>query len=78
MHIGHHGVIAGVGAIPFQHREFGKVQIAALAVAEHPGEFEDFCLARGEQFLGGEFRRGAQVSGGARAVGTYQFRLRSV
>ena len=62
MRVGHDGVIAGVGAVPFQHGEFGQMQIAALAVAEHAREFEDLCLAGGEQFLGGEFRRGAQVS----------------
>ena len=41
MRVGHHGVIAGIGAIPFQHGEFRQMQVAALAVAEHPGEFED-------------------------------------
>ena len=38
------------------------MQIAALAVAEHAREFEDLCFTRGQQFLGGEFRRGAQIA----------------
>jgi len=31
------------------------MQIAALAVAEYPREFEDFLLPRGQQLLAGEF-----------------------
>ncbi len=27
------------GAVPFQHGELGQMKIAALAIAEHPGEF---------------------------------------
>ena len=38
--VGHDSVIAGVRAIPLQHRELGQMQIAALAVAEHPRELE--------------------------------------
>ena len=45
------------------------MQIATLAVAEHPREFEDLLLARGQQLLGGEFRRGPQITRRARAVG---------
>ena len=37
------------------------MQRAALAVAEHAGEFENARLARRQQLLGGEFRRGAQI-----------------
>ena len=39
--IGHDGIIGGAGPVPFQHGEFGQMQVAALAVAEHPGELED-------------------------------------
>ena len=71
--VGHDGVIAGVGAIPFQHGEFGQMQIAALAVAEHPRELEYLGLAGGEQFLGRELRRGPQIARRARAVAAGQF-----
>ena len=38
--VGHHGVIACVRAVPFQHGEFGQMQVAALAVAEHARKLE--------------------------------------
>jgi len=31
--VGHDGVIGGIGAVPFQHRELGVMRRAALAVA---------------------------------------------
>ena len=37
----HHGVIGCFGAVPFQHGEFRQMQVAALAVAEHPREIEN-------------------------------------
>ena len=57
----HQRLIRLVRPIPFQHREFGMMQRAALAVAEHAGEIEDARLARRQQLLAGEFRRGAQI-----------------
>ncbi len=60
--VGHDGVIARVGAIPFQHGELRQMQITTLAIAEHAGEFENLLLTRGQQFLGGEFRRGPQIT----------------
>ena len=74
----HDGVVGGVRAIPFQHGEFRQMQIAALAVAEYAREFEDLFLTCGKQFLGREFRRGAQVTRRARAVGADQFGAGSV
>ena len=57
----HQALVGLVGAIPLQHGEFRMVQRAALAVAEDAGEFEDPRLARRQQLLAGEFRRGAQI-----------------
>ena len=54
-------LIGLAGPVPFQHGEFGMVQRAALAVAEHLGEVEDAPLAGRQQLLAGEFRRGAQI-----------------
>ncbi len=59
--IRHQGRIRLAGAIPFDHREFGMVQRAALAIAKHFGEFDDAPFARGQQFLAGEFRRSTQI-----------------
>ncbi len=42
--VGHDGVIGRIGAIPFQHGEFGKMQIAAFAVAKHPRKLENLLL----------------------------------
>ena len=44
------------------------VQSPALAVAEHAREIEDARLARRQQLLAGEFRRGAQVQRGSLAA----------
>ncbi len=74
--VGHHGVIARFGAVPFQHGEFGQMQIAALAVAKHPRKLENLLLAGGQQFLGGEFRRRPQIPRGARPVGVDKFGAR--
>ncbi|GJE83688.1 hypothetical protein CJNNKLLH_5066 [Methylorubrum thiocyanatum] len=70
----HQRVVVRSGTIPFEHREFGMVQGAALAVAEDVGEAEQARLARREQLLAGEFRRGVQVERLAAAIG--QDRLR--
>ena len=74
--VGHHGVIAGIGAIPFQHREFGQMQFTALAVAKHPRQLEDPALAGRQQFLAGKFRRGSQVPCHAFAALAQQFGAR--
>src|SRR5205085_9791657 len=63
---------ACVGAVPFQHREFRQMQVAALAVAKHTRELEDFLLAGGQELLAGEFRRGAQISAHAAAIGAHE------
>ena len=58
--IGDHGIIGGIGPIPFQHRELRQMQIAALAVAEHPRQLENPPFAGGQSFLqanSGEVRR---------------------
>jgi len=72
--IGHDGVIGRIGAVPFQHGEFGQMQIAALPVAKHPRKLENLLFARGQQFLAGEFRRGPQVPCRAPAIGTREVR----
>ena len=64
--IGHQRLVGLVRAIPFQQREFGMMQRAALAVAEHAGEGDDLRLARRQQLLAGELRRGVQMHPGAR------------
>ncbi len=68
--IRHQRLVGFLRAIPFQHREFGVMQRAALAVAEHAGEIEDAPLAGGQQLLAGEFRRGVQVEARAPSVRT--------
>ena len=45
------------------------MQRPALAVAEHMGEAEDPRLARGQELLAGELRRGVQVERRAAAAG---------
>ena len=59
--VGHQNLVRLTRAIPFDHREFRRMQRAALAVAEHFCEFDDAALPRCEQLLAGEFRRGAQI-----------------
>ncbi len=66
--VGHQGLIRLAGAVPFEQGEFRMVQRAALAVAEHLGEFDDAALAGRQQFLAGEFRRRAQIKLRRRAV----------
>ena len=70
--VGDHRLVFLVGAIPFQHGEFRRMRHAALAIAEDAGEIEDPRLARRQQFLGREFRRGVQVERLARATGRDQ------
>ncbi len=67
--IRHQSRIRRAGAIPFDHREFGMVQRAAFAIAEHLGEFDDARLAGSQKLLAGEFRRGAQIELCRRAAG---------
>ena len=57
----HQRLVRLVRPVPFQHGEFGMMQRAALAVAEDAGEIENPRLARRQQLLAGEFRRGAQI-----------------
>ena len=56
--------------IPFQHREFRRVQSSALAVAKHMRQRENLRLAGGEQLLHRKFRRGVQPGLARRAVRT--------
>ncbi|MET3867741.1 hypothetical protein ABIC20_005050 [Methylobacterium radiotolerans] len=68
----HQRRVGGAGPVPLEHRELGMVQRPALAVAEHPGDAEQPRLARGQELLAGEFRRGVQVerrAGAARPDG---------
>ena len=60
-------VVGFVRPVPFEQRELGMMQGPALAVAEHPREFEDAALACGEQLLAGEFRRGVEIEPRTRA-----------
>ena len=57
----HQGLVRRAGPVPLQHRELGMMQRPALAVAPHLGEAEDLLLARRQQLLAGELRRGVQV-----------------
>ncbi len=52
----------GAGPIPFEHREFGVVGGAALAVAKHMGELPDPRQARDQQLFHREFRRGVEIA----------------
>jgi hypothetical protein len=55
------------GAIPFQHGEFRRVQVGALAIAEGAGEVEDPRLPGSEQFLRRELGRGMEIERAALA-----------
>src|SRR5690349_3243446 len=76
--VGHDRVIARLGAVPFQHREFGQMQIAALAVAEYARELEYPGFAGGKQLLGGELRRCPQITRRAGAVAACQLGARGM
>ena len=56
------------GAIPFEHRKFGMMGGAALAVAEHVGELPDPRHSRRQQLFHREFGRGVQIAGPGAAV----------
>ena len=56
-------------AIPFQHREFRRMQRRALAVAEDMGQREDPRLAGGRELLHREFGRRVKPGLARRAVG---------
>ena len=68
----HHRLIGLLGAVPFDHDEFGGVQRALLAVPKDAGEIDDPPLAGGEQLLHGEFRRGVEVALEPGAAGRHQ------
>ncbi len=72
--IAHQRLVGFAGPVPFEHREFGMVQRPALAVAVDMGEAGNPRLARGQQLLAGEFRRGVQVEGGRVAARRQRFR----
>src|SRR5882672_4634940 len=61
-------IVGFISAVPFQHREFGSVQISALAIAIDRPERVNPAFARGEQLLGGELRRRVQIKPLPRAV----------
>ena len=52
----------GAGPVPFEHREFGMVGRAALAVAKHMGQLPDPRQARDQQLFHREFRRGVEIA----------------
>ena len=68
----HHGLVGLARAVPFEQRELGVMQSAALTVAKHAGELEDPPLAGGEQLLGGEFGRGVEIKARAFRGGRHQ------
>ena len=74
----HQSLVVFVGAIPFQQRELRMMQRGALAIAEHAGEIEDARLAGRQQFLAGEFRRGAQIERVAFTSGADQLGRKSM
>ena len=53
--IGDHGIVRGIGAVPFQHGEFGQMQVAALPIAKHPRQLENPFLPGGQKLLAGKF-----------------------
>ena len=58
--LGDQPVERGAGAVPFEHGEFGRVQVAALAVPPHARELENRAGAADQQLLHREFRAGVQ------------------
>ena len=76
--VGHQRLVRLTRAIPFDQREFRRVQRAALTVAEHFCEFDDAAFPGGEQLLAGEFRRGAQIKRRCRAVRRHKRRGKGV
>jgi hypothetical protein len=76
--IGHQHVVSLACPVPFQHRELGVVQGAALAVAIDPGEGEQPRLAGSEKLLAGEFGRGVEVERLPGAVRAQGFRCESM
>ena len=58
----------GAGPIPFEHRKFGMMGGAALAVAKHMGELPDPRHARDQQLFHREFRRGVEIARACPAV----------
>ena len=67
--IAHQRLVGLARPIPFEHGEFRVVQGAALPVAVDMGEAGDAGLARRQELLAGEFRRGVEVERRPRAVG---------
>jgi len=54
------------------------MQVATLAIAKDPGEFEDLLLSGRQKLLAGKFGRGAQVRPQTRAIGPSEFGTRCV
>lgn len=60
--IGHQGLIAFVGPVPFEHHEFRCMQARGFARPENGGKLEDVLLSRRDQLLHREFRRGVEIT----------------
>jgi len=69
-----HAFVRFARAIPFQHGEFRRMQIGALAISEDAGEIEDPRFAGGEQLLRRELRRGVKIERAAVAGRRAQLR----
>src|SRR5262245_6773587 len=59
----HELLVRPLGAIPFEHREGGMMQRAALAIAEHRREGKNPLLAGRQQLLAREFGGGGEIKG---------------
>ena len=56
------GLVRRLGAVPLEHRELGVVQSARARDCARPwASVEDPPLARGQQLLAGELRRGVEI-----------------
>jgi len=56
-------LIAGVGAVPFQHREFRMMGRRAIPISKRPRQLEYLGRAGDQQLLHGEFGGGVQIAG---------------
>ena len=54
-------LVGRMGAIPFEHGEFGMMKSAPLTISERMRKGKDAFLARGEQFFGCKFWRAMQI-----------------
>ena len=73
----HDRLVAGAGAIPFEHGELGMMQRRALGVAEHAGELEEPRHAAGQQLLHRELGRAVQPARARRGRRASSSRWRS-